>query len=328
MSTESGLERISRFISKYFVVWVLIAAALAIITPTTFAWIGDYISILLGIVMLGMGLTLTPADFRRIIERPRDVAIGSCAQWVIMPTLAYGLVVGLGLPTEVGIGLVLLGAAPGGTASNVMTYLGKGDVALSVTITSVTTIAAPIVMPAWVVFLAGEQIQVTFAEMFQEIILIVLIPVVAGVVIRQVLDRTAPTAAEIGLTVFPAISVLAIVTIVAAIVGLNVENILAASGAALAAVVIHNALGLGAGYGIGQTTGMPEDRARTCAFEVGMQNSGLAVAIAVAFFSPLAALVPALASVWHNVTGPALATYFTRQTIEQPTTEPSTQNSD
>lgn len=328
MSTGGGLERISRFISKYFVAWVLVAAALAIITPDTFAWIGDYISILLGVVMLGMGLTLTPADFRRIIERPRDVAIGACAQWMIMPTLAYGLVVGLGLPTEVGIGLVLLGSAPGGTASNVMTYLGKGDVALSVTITSVTTIAAPIVMPAWVVFLAGEQIQVTFAEMFQEIVLIVLIPVIAGVVIRQVLDRTAPTAAEVGLAVFPAISVLAIVTIVAAIVGLNVENILAASGVALAAVFIHNALGLGAGYGIGHATSMPEDRARACAFEVGMQNSGLAVAIAVAFFSPLAALVPALASVWHNVTGPALATYFTRQTVERSTAAPSTQDSD
>lgn len=328
MSTRGGLEQVSQFISKYFVVWVLTAAGLALLTPDMFAWIGDYISILLGVVMLGMGLTLTPADFRRIIERPRDVAIGSSAQWVIMPTAAYGLVVGLGLPAEVGIGLILLGAAPGGTASNVMTYLGKGDVALSVTITSVTTIAAPIVMPAWVVFLAGEQIQVTFAEMFQEIVLIVLIPVVAGVVIRQALDRTAPRAAEVGLTVFPAISVLAIVTIVAAIVGLNVENILAASGVALVAVFIHNTLGLGAGYSIGHTTGMPEDRARACAFEVGMQNSGLAVAIAVAFFSPLAALVPALASVWHNVTGPALATYFTRQTAEQPTSISSTQDLD
>lgn len=328
MPTGGGLQRVSRFISKYFVVWVLAAAALALFTPETFAWIGDYIPILLGIVMLGMGLTLTPADFRRIIERPRDVAIGSCAQWVIMPTLAYGLVVGLGLPTEVGIGLILLGAAPGGTASNVMTYLGKGDVALSVTITSVTTIAAPIVMPVWVVLLAGEQIQVTFAEMFQEIVLIVLIPVIAGVAIRQVLDRTAPTAAEVGLTVFPAISVLAIVTIVAAIVGLNVDNILAASGVALVAVLIHNAVGLGAGYGIGRTTGMPEDRARACAFEVGMQNSGLAVAIAVAFFSPLTALVPALASVWHNVTGPALATYFTRQTDDHSASTLGTQESD
>lgn len=327
MSTLNALERVSQFVSKYFVLWVIGAAVFAIIAPETVAWIGDYIPHLLGIVMLGMGLTLTPADFRRIIERPRDVLIGSLAQWLIMPTLAYLLVVGFGLPTEVGIGLILLGAAPGGTASNVMTYLGKGDVALSVTITSVTTLAAPLVMPAWVVFLAGEQIQVTFAEMFQEIVLIVLIPVVAGVTIRQLLDRTAPTAAEVGLSVFPAISVIAIVTIVAAIVGLNVENILTASALALAAVFLHNAVGLGAGYGVGHATSMPEDRARACAFEVGMQNSGLAVALAIVFFSPLAALVPALASVWHNVTGPALATYFTRRTPEQ-STALTTQKSD
>ena len=328
MSTVSGLERVSQFISTYFVVWVIGAAILAIIVPDAFAWIGDYISVLLGIVMLGMGLTLTPADFRRIIERPRDVLIGSLAQWLIMPSLAYILVVGFDLPTEVGIGLILLGAAPGGTASNVMTYLGKGDVALSVTITSVTTLAAPIVMPAWVVFLAGEQIQVTFAEMFQEIVLIVLIPVIAGVAVRQLLDRTAPTAAEVGLSVFPAISVLAIVTIVAAVVALNVENVLTASAFALAAVFFHNAVGLGAGYGVGHATNMPEDRARACAFEVGMQNSGLAVALAVAFFSPLAALVPALASVWHNVTGPALATYFTRRTPERSSATPTTHESD
>ncbi len=312
MSWIDTLERIGQFTSKYFVVWVLLFSAVALYTPGTFVPIGDHIPLLLGLVMLGMGLTLTPADFRRILERPRDVLIGSVAQWVLMPAFAYGLVVVLGLPWEIGVGLILVGAAPGGTASNVMTYLGRGDVALSVTITSVTTIAAPLVMPAWVVLLAGEQITVTFAEMAQEIVLIVLIPVVAGLVLRYVLDTYAPTAAKVGLSIFPAISVAAIVAIVAAVVGLNVEEILTASAIVLVAVVLHNGLGLGAGYGVGYLTGMSEDRARACAFEVGLQNSGLAVAIAVAFFDPLAALVPALFSVWHNVSGPALATYFTR----------------
>ena len=312
MSGIDTIERIGRVTSKYFVVWVLIASGLALYTPGTFVPIGDHISLLLGLVMLGMGLTLTPADFRRILERPRDVLIGSAAQWVLMPLFAYGLVVVLGLPWEIGVGLILVGAAPGGTASNVMTYLGRGDVALSVTITSVTTIAAPLVMPAWVVLLAGEQITVTFAEMAQEIVLIVLIPVVAGLVLRYLLDAYAPTAAKVGLSIFPAISVAAIVAIVAAVVGLNVEEILTASAVVLLAVVLHNGLGLGAGYGVGHLTGMSEDRSRACAFEVGLQNSGLAVAIAVAFFDPLAALVPALFSVWHNVSGPALATFFTR----------------
>ncbi|ELY48444.1 bile acid:sodium symporter family protein [Natronorubrum bangense] len=311
MNTQSLLERIGQVTSKYFVVWVVAVSAIALYTPETFTPIGAYITPLLGIIMLGMGLTLTPADFRRILERPRDVFIGATAQWLLMPTFAYVLVVALGLPWEIGVGLILVGAAPGGTASNVMTYLGRGDVALSVTITSLTTIAAPLVMPAWVVLLAGESITVTFGEMAQSIVLIVLLPVVAGLVLRYVLDAYAPSVAKAGLSIFPAISVIAIVAIVAAVVGLNVEEIMTASALVFLAVVLHNGLGLGAGYSVGHLTGMREDRARACAFEVGLQNSGLAVALAVAFFDPIAALIPALFSVWHNVSGPALATLFT-----------------
>nr|WP_049912483.1 bile acid:sodium symporter family protein [Natrialba hulunbeirensis] len=310
------LERTADVLSTYFVVWIVLGSGFALYSPSTFTPLGDYISLMLGIIMLGMGLTLTVEDFRRVLERPRDVFIGAAAQWVCMPLFAYLLVALLGLPWELGIGLLLLGAAPGGTASNVMTYLGRGDVALSVTITSVTTIAAPLVVPAWIVLLAGEEITVTFAAMAEEIVLIVLIPVVAGLFLRILLDRYAPAVAKAGLTVFPAISVLAIVLIVAAIVGLNVEEIFAASALVFLAVIIHNALGLGAGYGVGHLTGMTKDRARACAFEVGLQNSGLAVALAVAFFDPLAALIPALFSVWHNVTGPALATGFTRMDDE------------
>ena len=305
-----GIRRASRIASKYFVVWVLAASALALYSPGTFTPIAPYITPLLGIIMLGMGLTLEPADFRRLVERPRDVAIGAVAQWLVMPLAAWGLVVAFDLPDALAVGLILVGAAPGGTASNVMTYLGKGDVALSVAITTVTTLAAPVVMPAWVVFILGESLQVTFAEMFVTIVQIVVIPVVLGFAIRYVLDRRAPRVAEIGLDVFPAVSVAAIVAIVAAVVGLNVENILTAAALAFAAVVIHNAVGLGSGYGIGKLTAMSEDRARACAFEVGLQNSGLAVALATSFFSPEAALIPALFSVWHNVSGPALASYF------------------
>jgi len=312
MSWLQTIERVASVTTTFFVVWVVAVAAIALYTPATFVPIGDYISILLGVIMLGMGLTLTPADFRRIVDRPRDVLIGATAQWLVMPLAAYALVVVFGLPWEVGIGLILVGAAPGGTASNVMTYLGRGDVALSVTITSLTTIVAPLVMPAWVVLLAGESITVTFAEMAQEIVLIVLLPVIVGLGLRYLLDRRAPAAAKAGLTIFPAISVIAIVVIVAAVVGLNVDNILTASLLVFVAVVVHNAIGLGAGYGVGTLTGMNADRARACSFEVGLQNSGLAVAIAVAFFDPVAALIPAIFSVWHNISGPALATYFTR----------------
>lgn len=314
MSGLSTVKRVSDFINKYFVVWTLAVSLLALYRPDSFTWIGEYISPLLGIVMLGMGLTLTPTDLRRIVDRPRDVVIGSVAQWTIMPIAAYVLVQLFGLPTELGIGLILLGAAPGGTSSNVMTYLGEGDVALSVAITSLTTIVAPVMMPTWVLLLAGAEIQVTFAEMFQEIVLIVLLPVLAGLTARQLLERAAPTAAEASLAVFPSLSVVAIVVIVAAVVGLNAESILTVSAVAVAAMVIHNLLGLTSGYAIGRAANMPDDRVRACLFEVGWQNSGLATAIAIAFFSPLAALIPALFSVWQLIMGPALASYFTRGT--------------
>ncbi|WP_455448918.1 bile acid:sodium symporter family protein [Natrinema thermotolerans] len=311
MSLQRVLERVGSVTSKYFVVWVLVVSPLALYSPETFTPIAPYITPLLGIIMLGMGLTLTPADFRRILERPRDVFIGAMSQWLLMPTIAYVLVVALGLPEEIGLGLILVGAAPGGTASNVMTYLGRGDVALSVSITSVTTIAAPLVMPAWIVLLAGESITVTFMDMATSIVQVVLLPVVGGLVLRYVLDEYAPALAQAGLSIFPAISVIAIVAIVAAVVGLNVETILGASALVFLAVVLHNGLGLGAGYAVGHAADMAEDRARACAFEVGLQNSGLAVALATAHFSAGAALIPALFSVWHNVSGPALATLFT-----------------
>lgn len=319
MKPLATLERLATIASAYFVVWVLLFSGAAFAAPDAFTWIEPYIVPLLALIMLGMGLTLTVDDFRRILERPRDVAIGAGAQWLVMPVIAYAVTVALSLPPELALGVILLGAAPGGTASNVMTYLGDGDVALSVTITTVTTIAAPVIMPAWVVLLAGEQLTVTFMDLFGAIVQIVLLPVVLGLVLRVVLDRRAPKVAEAGLTVFPAVSVGAIVAIVAAVVGLNVENIATAGVVVVAAVVLHNAFGLGSGYSIGRAANMPEDRVRACTFEVGLQNSGLAVALAAAFFSPLTALPPALFSVWHNVTGPALATYFTRQTDDKRT---------
>ncbi|MGB9963484.1 bile acid:sodium symporter family protein [Halobacterium hubeiense] len=311
MSVSDRISRVAQVASKYFVVWVVAAAGLALVEPDPFVPVLNYVNPLLGIIMLGMGLTLQPADFKRLVERPVDVGIGAVTQWLVMPLAAYGLYLLFDLPDAIGVGLILVGAAPGGTASNVMSYLGRGDVALSVAITTVTTLAAPIVMPAWTLFILGESIDVTFAEMFTSIVQVVIIPVVLGFGIRYVLDRYSPKAAEVGVDVFPVISVAAIVAIVAGVVGANVDNILTAGALVLAAVVLHNGIGLGAGYGVGRLFGMSEDRVRTTAFEVGLQNSGLAVALAASLFEPAAALIPALFSVWHNVTGPALASYFT-----------------
>jgi BASS family bile acid:Na+ symporter len=311
VSVTDTLSRVSRFVSKYFVVWVVLASGAALANPAPFVPVLNYVTPLLGLIMLGMGLTLQPADFGRLVDRPVDVGIGAVTQWIVMPLAAYGLYLALDLPEAVGLGLVLVGAAPGGTASNVMTYLGRGDVALSVAITTLTTLAAPVVMPAWTLFVLGEGVDVTFAEMFVSIVQIVIVPVVLGFAVRYLLDRRAPRAAAVGVDVFPVVSVAAIVAIVAGVVGANVENILTAGALVILAVVVHNGIGLGAGFAVGRAAGMSDDRARTCAFEVGLQNSGLAVALATSLFSPAAALIPALFSVWHNVSGPALASYFT-----------------
>ncbi|MFD1588456.1 bile acid:sodium symporter family protein [Halorientalis brevis] len=311
MSHKNSISKTAAVATKYFVVWIVVAAALALGAPSTFVPILEYVNPLLGLVMLGMGLTLQPEDIQRLVDRPIDVGIGAVTQWLVMPLAAYVLYLLLDLPDAIGVGLILVGAAPGGTASNVMTYLGRGDVALSVAITTVTTLAAPIVMPAWTLFILGESIDVTFAQMFTSIVQIVIIPVVLGFTLRFILDRYAPRVAEIGVDIFPVVSVAAIVAIVAGVVGANVENILTAGIFVLLAVVLHNGLGLSVGYGVGAATGMPEDRKRTNAFEVGLQNSGLAVALAASLFEPAAALIPALFSVWHNVSGPALANYFT-----------------
>ncbi len=323
MSSLNAAKRISAFANRYFVVWVLAFSAIAFVVPPAFTWIGPYITPLLGIIMLGMGITLQPADFERLFERPRDVIIGALTQWIVMPTAAYLVAVVLSLPPELALGVILVGAAPGGTASNVMTYLGNGDVALSVAITTVTTLAAPIVMPAWVIFLAGEQLSVTFADLFLSIVQVVLIPVIAGFALRYVLDRRAPSIAEASIEVFPVVSVVAIVAIVAAVVGLSHETIATAGAVAVVAVVAHNLIGLAGGNSVGRLTGMSEKRVRTCTFEVGLQNSGLAVALATSFFSPTAALIPALFSIWHNVSGPALASYFSRNdTVGSPSPTP------
>ncbi|MFW6320276.1 MAG: bile acid:sodium symporter family protein [Halohasta sp.] len=311
MSNTGKISQTSQIATKYFIIWVVMAAGLALARPSVFVPILDYVEPLLGFVMLGMGLTLQPDDLRRLVERPIDVGIGAATQWLVMPLAAYVLYLLFDLPDAIGVGLILVGAAPGGTASNVMAYLGRGDVALSVAITTVTTLAAPIVMPAWTLFILGESVDVTFAQMFTSIVQIVIIPVVIGFSLRYVLDEYAPGAAETAVDLSPVVSVVAIVAIVAGVVGANVENILTAGAFVLLVVVLHNGIGLGVGYGVGHATGMSEDRKRTNAFEVGLQNSGLAVALATSLFEPAAALVPALFSVWHNVSGPALASYFT-----------------
>ncbi|ARP87537.1 bile acid:sodium symporter family protein [Bordetella genomosp. 9] len=303
-----SLARFSRFVGNTFAIWVLLFAALAFFYPDTFKGIGPYIVPLLGIVMFGMGLTLSKADFQEVTRRPRDVVIGVLGQFIIMPGLAWVLAKGLSLPPEVAVGVILVGCCPGGTASNVMTFLARGDVALSVTVTSVTTLLAPIITPALIYLLASQWLDVSASAMFWSIIQVVVLPIALGVAAQYLLKDKA----RVGVAVLPLVSVTAIVAIVAAVVAGNQARIATSGLLIFAVVVLHNGLGLLIGYLLAKACGMSVSKRKAISIEVGMQNSGLGVALATAHFSPLAAVPSAIFSVWHNISGPMAATLFRR----------------
>lgn len=260
---------------------------------------------LLGVVMFTMGLTLRPADFALVVRRPLPVILGVAAQYVIMPLTALLVVTALGLPAELAAGVILVACAPGGTASNVVSYLARGDVALSVTMTSISTLLAPLLTPLLTLWLAGKYMPLDGAGMAQTIATIVLLPVIAGVLFRLLLARVT----EALLPVLPWLSVLAISVIVAIVVSGSAESMLSAGLLVLVAVVIHNVLGMALGYGAAAAFGLPVPVRRTTGIEVGMQNSGLAAGLATQYMDPLSALPGAVFSVWHNVSGALFATF-------------------
>lgn len=308
------IARFSAFMGKTFAVWVIIFAFLAYFSPDTFKFLAPYISILLGIVMFGMGLTLRAKDFSEVFIRPLDVLIGVLGQFVIMPLTAYGLCVILGLPDEIAVGVILVGCCPGGTASNVMTFLGKGDVPLSVTITSCTTVLAPLVTPALIYFFANQWVEVEPWAMFMSIVQIVVLPIVAGVIVNTLFGKYVREA----VAVLPLISVVAIVAIVCAVVAVSQKQISETGLLIFAVVVLHNGLGLLLGFFLGKVFKMSLPKRKALSIEVGMQNSGLGVALAMAHFSPLSAVPSAIFSVWHNISGPILATIFANMKDEVP----------
>lgn len=303
------LEAVSTIAGKYFAVWVILTSVIAFMFPDPFLGLGGYITILLGVVMFGMGLTLKAVDFKIIFTKPLPVLIGVCAQFIIMPLVAFGIAKLLNLPAELAAGLVLLGCVPGGTASNVMVYLAKGNVPLSIAMTSVSTLLAPIMTPLLLLLLAGQWMPVDAVAMFKSIVQVIIVPIVLGLAIKKFF----PVAVEKSLTVLPLISVAAIITIVAAVVSGNSATIAASGLLIFTAVMLHNGFGLLLGYFAGKVLGQEEVNRRAIAIEVGMQNSGLGVALATAHFGPLAALPSVLAAAWHNISGPILATYWSKK---------------
>ena len=303
------LERLSRFMGRTFALWVIVFAIIAFIFPNTSKWIAPYIPFLLGIIMFGMGLTLTAHDFKAVFKAPKSVFVGVLAQFIIMPLLALGLATFFRLPPEMAVGVILVGCCPGGTASNVITYLAKGNTALSVTITTCSTLLAPILTPLLTFLLASQWLSISAGDMFLSILKIVLLPIIGGLIIRSLFKKQVKTTTK----VLPLISVLGIVAVVAAVVSLNTENIVKSGLLMFLVVVLHNGLGLSLGYLAGKILKLKYPDKKAIAIEVGMQNSGLAAALATAHFSALAALPSAIFSVWHNISGPLLATWWSKK---------------
>ncbi|OLT48938.1 Bile acid:sodium symporter [Saccharomonospora sp. CUA-673] len=309
MTQRRGIIRATAELAgKWFGLLVLLGAVVGMVIPDQTSGLADHVPIFLGIIMFGMGLTLRAADFLLVARRPLAILFGLLAQFAIMPFTAWGISQALGLTGALLIGMVLLGSAPGGTASNVIVYLSKGDVALSVTLTSVSTLLAPVVTPLLVLLLAGSNLPVGFGDMFVSVAQVVLIPVLAGLVLRAVADRWV----QKFLPYLPLVSVTGIVVVVAGIVGANADTIATSGWILLLAVIAHNTLGLGLGYGAAKLAGLDESTRRAVSVEVGMQNSGLASSLATTHFEPAAALPGAVSSVWHNLSGSLLASYWAR----------------
>ena len=300
------LKKITDFVSRYMAAIVILMALVALFAPSTVSFIKtSYVNTLLGIVMFGMGLTIRLEDFRAIFSRPKEVIIGAVAQYTIMPVVAWVLCKVMNLPADLALGVILVGCCPGGTASNVITYIAGGDVALSVGMTIVSTLAAPVMTPFLVYILAGAWVEVSFWAMVLSVVKVILVPVLLGILLRTLAGDHVDKVSD----VMPLISVVAIVMIIGGIVAINAEKILSCGVLVLGVVAIHNFCGMMLGLLAAKIFHVEYTRATAIAIEVGMQNSGLAVSLAAANFvaNPLATLPGAIFSVWHNIAGSIFA---------------------
>lgn len=310
------LEKISHYISKFMALIVIAVAALALFKPASCNWIKtSSVNYLLGIVMFGMGLTLKAEDFKVVFSRPKEIIIGFLSQFILMPLIAFVLIKIFRLPPELAVGVMLVGTCPGGTSSNVMTYMSKGDVALSVGMTIVSTIFAPLLTPLLTKLYIGQVVDVKVMAMFLSIVKVVLIPIVLGLIINHFFGKIT----EALVKVLPAVSTLAIVAIVAAVVSASSAKLLNALNTSLTivfVVILHNLLGYATGYGVGKVLRLKQTKCRALSIEVGMQNSGLATGLAAAHFAqyPLATIPGAVFSTWHNISGALYAAFLAAHT--------------
>ncbi len=305
------MKRLCKLISDYMGVLVLAAAVVALIVPSAFSGIRPtVINPLLGVIMFGMGMALRLEDFKIVFSRPKDVIIGCAAQFTIMPLLALMLSRVFSLDEALAVGVVLVGCCPGGTASNVITYLAKGDLALSVGMTATSTVLAPVMTPLLVWLLAGKTVDVDVAGMLLSIVWVVILPIVAGLIVKALW----PKFTEKATAYLPAVSSLFIAFIVLIIIAANAQKLLAGGMVIILVVMLHNLCGLGLGWLIGRLLRLPDSKRRAISIEVGMQNSGLASSLATLHFAayPMATIPGAVFSVWHNISGAIVARIYAR----------------
>lgn len=300
------LEKVSAFFGKWMALIVIAVAALALFAPQTCLWVKtSWINWLLGIVMFGMGLTLKMSDFKVVFSRPKDIIIGFIAQFTLMPFIAFVLTKAFSLPTEIAVGVILVGTCPGGTSSNVMTYLSKGDVPLSVGMTAVSTLFAPLMTPLLTLLYAGQRVDVNAVAMFLSIVKVVLVPIALGLMCNYFFGKVTSQIVRI----LPLISTIAIIMIIASVVSANSARLKTVGALVVIVVVLHNLLGYATGYGVGKLLRLNATKCRALSIEVGMQNSGLATSLAATHFAqyPLATIPGAVFSVWHNISGAVYA---------------------
>jgi BASS family bile acid:Na+ symporter len=303
------MKKLCDFIAKWMGLMVLLVAALALMVPASFVWIDTWaINPMLGVIMFGMGLTLSPHDFKIVLSRPKDIIIGCLAQFTVMPLLASGLAWAFALPKELALGVILVGCCPGGTASNVITYLAKGDLALSVGMTATSTLLAPVMTPLLVWLMAGTMVDVDTIGMLQSIVYVVIAPIVAGLLCQRFLPEMTKHVTPY----LPAFSSVVIALVVGIVVSHSADRLLVGGLLVVIAVMAHNLLGLFVGYLIGRLLRLQKPKCVALSIEVGMQNSGLASSLAVLHFAayPLATIPGAVFSVWHNISGALVAKLY------------------
>lgn len=305
------VDKMGMFVKKYMSLMVLIAAIIAYFKQEVFLWVVPNMNTMLGFIMFGMGMTLKKDDFTLILKRPKDVIFGTLAQYIIMPLGAFLVAKAFNLPGELAVGLILLGACPGGVTSNVMSFIAKGDVALSVTFTSISTLLAPIVTPAFILLFAGQWVQINALGMFISITKVVIVPIILGGICHRFFSRFT----EKAIRVLPSISGLAMVLLVGGIVSANADKLTYSVIIVAFAVIVHNILGYIGGYITASKIGFDEEKRRVLSIETGMKNATLATTLAMAHFAPQAAIAPAIAGIWHAFSVSVLANYWGNKDI-------------